>query len=115
MNNKKQIESFSSIINNKLDDNELINEIQKELEDKEYMFNKKDNNNYYTHLFINNKKIGKENFKNVLKFLQKGYYKMFAWYINNEETLNYKINDVIKIITTKENLTFYLNKKINIG
>ena len=116
LNNKKQIESFSSIINNKLDDNELINEIQKELEDKEYMFNiKKDNNNYYTHLFINNKKIGKDNFKNVLKFLQKGYYKMFAWYINNEETLNYKINDVIKIVTTKENLTFYLNKKINIG
>ena len=115
LNNKKQIESFSSIINNKLDDNELINEIQKELEDKEYMFNKKDNNNYYTHLFINNKKIGKENFKNVLKFLQKGYYKMFAWYINNEETLNYKINDVIKIVSTKENLTFYLNKKINIG
>ena len=79
------------------------------------MFNiKNDNiNNYYTHLFINNKKIGKENFKNVLKFLQKGNYKMFAWYINNEETLNYKINDVIKIITTKENLTFYLNKNVN--
>ncbi len=116
LNNKKQIEPISSIINNKLDENELINEIQKELEDKEYMLNiKKDNNNYYTHLFINNKKIGKENFKNVLKFLQKGYYKMFAWYINNDETLNYGINDVIKIVTTKENLTFYLNKKINIG
>ncbi len=116
LNNKKVIEPNSSIINSKLDKNELINEIKKELEDKEYMFNnKKDNNYYYTHLFINNKKIGKENFKNVLKFLQKGNYKMFAWYINNDETLNYGINDVIKIVTTKENLTFYLNKKINIG
>ena len=71
--------------------------------------------NYYTHLFINNKKIGKENFKNVLKFLQKGYYKMFAWYINNEETLNYGINDVIKIGTTKSDLTFYLNKNVKVN
>ena len=115
LNIKNQINPISNNIYKKLDENELFNEIQKELEDKEHMFNiKNDNiNNYYTHLFINNKKIGKENFKNVLKFLQKGYYKMFAWYINIEETLKYGINNVIKIGTTEGNLTFYLNKNVN--
>ena len=116
----------TKIINSKLDKNELFNEIKKELEDREHMFKIKNNNNNinnnynhsknnYSHLFINNKKIGKENFNIVLKFLQKGNYKMFAWYINNEETLNYGINDVIKIGTTKGNLTFYLNKNVKVN
>jgi hypothetical protein len=114
---KTQLNSISTNINNhKLDKKELFNEIQKELEDKEHMINMENEHikNYYTHLFINNKKIGKENFKNVLKFLQKGYYKMFAWYINKDETEKYGINDIIKI-GSNGNLTFYLNKKVNNG
>ena len=113
--NKTQLNSITTNINNhKFDKKELFNEIQKELEDKEHMINMENEHikNYYTHLFINNKKIGKENFKNVLKFLQKGYYKMFAWYINNDETEKYGINDIIKI-GSKGNLTFYLNKNVN--
>ena len=112
-------------LNSKIDKNELFNEIKKELEDREHMFKIRNNNNNlnnnnhnknnYTHLFINNKTIGKDNFNLILKFLQKGNYKMFAWYINNEETLNYGINDVIKIGTTKGNLTFYLNKNVKVN
>ena len=37
---------------------------------------------------------------------------MFAWYINNDETEKYGINDIIKI-GSKGNLTFYLNKNVN--
>ena len=117
---------YTKNINSKIDKNELFNEIKKELDDREHMFKIKNNNNNinnnynhsknnYSHLFINNKKIGKENFNIVLKFLQKGNYKMFAWYINNEETLQYGINDIIKIGTTKGNLTFYLNKNVKIN
>ena len=112
-------------LNSKIDKNELFYEIKKELEDREHMFKIKNNNSNlnnnnhnkinYTHLFINNKTIGKENFNLILKFLQKGNYKMFAWYINNEETLNYGINDVIKIGTTKSDLTFYLNKNVKVN
>ena len=99
---------------NSFDNSELYIEIKTELEKKEKEFSDCiPPNPTITHLYFNTRTMNEQEIEKIVEFINKGFCKMFAWYLNLEATRKLGVKNVVNVgyISTLTNLNCYIINK----